>query len=282
MTRTTFLFLFLCACGTTQANPDASTDASSDASSSTCALAQNTTKVSTFANCDLLSRDTSSCKASRQAAGLDGFWLKFSCRVTLSASGGTVTIKTDSEPDYKTQYFKDTDPCTGAQTSQIVNPNRIAAQNITVSVPQAPSSMANQAMAAGAVGVAVNGVTIFNNQAAPGDDIFQELATFDACGGHPQMSGMYHYHTEPLAISHDDSALIGVMRDGYPIYGRKDADNSTPTLDAQGGHTSVTPDSTTPVYHYHANEQKNAKNQTAWFLTTGTYHGAPGACTGCM
>jgi hypothetical protein len=162
----------------------------------------------------------------------------------------------------------------------VVNPNRISAQNITMAIPQTPSG-ASQMMMGGVVGVAVNGVVIFSNQAAPGDDIYQELMTFDSCGGHPQQSGQYHYHTEPYAIAHDDSALIGVMRDGHPIYGRRDADNSIPTLDAEGGHTSATPDSTTPVYHYHANLQTGTGGKSAWFLTKGTYHTAPGTCSGC-
>ncbi len=76
------------------------------------------------------------------------------------------------------------------------------------------------------------------------------------------------------------------MRDGYPIYGRKDSDGSLPTLDGAGGHTSVTPDSpSTAVYHYHVNEQTSTTAGTAgqkqWFLTTGTYHGTPAACAAC-
>ena len=118
------------------------------------------------------------------------------------------------------------------------------------------------------------------NFAAPGDDIFQEAATFDACGGHPQMTGEYHYHTEPYAISDDDDAFIGVMRDGYPIYGRHDPDGSTPTLDAAGGHTSVTVDSpTTPVYHYHLNLQTSTSPTTLgdsdWFLPPASTAGRP-------
>ncbi|OJT27457.1 hypothetical protein BO221_05675 [Archangium sp. Cb G35] len=93
-------------------------------------------------------------------------------------------------------------------------------------------------------------------------------------------------HSEPYAISYDDARFIGVMRDGYPIYGRKDADGSAPTLDSAGGHTGVTADSpTTPVYHYHVHEQTSTSSgtlgQKQWFITTGTYRGAPGGCTGC-
>src|SRR5205823_11194833 len=98
-------------------------------------------------------------------------------------------------------------------------------------------------------------VALFSNVAAPGDDIYLEAATFDPCRAHPTQTGVYHYHSEPYAISSNDSNLIGVMRDGYFVYGRKDADGSTPALDAAGGHTGTTPDSATPVYHYHVNLQ---------------------------
>ncbi len=136
------------------------------------------------------------------------------------------------------------------------------------------------------VGLAVNGVPIFSNFAAPGDDIYVEAKSFDRCGGHPQMTGAYHYHGEPYAISYDDDHLIGVMRDGYPVYGRKDPGGAAPTLDAAGGHTGLTPDSpSTPVYHYHLNQQTSTTAGTAgqmqWFLTTGTYHGAPAGCGSC-
>ena len=46
------------------------------------------------------------------------------------------------------------------------------------------------------------------------DDIYQEAKTFDRCGGHPEGTGVYHYHSEPYAISYDDDNFIGVMRDG--------------------------------------------------------------------
>jgi hypothetical protein len=76
------------------------------------------------------------------------------------------------------------------------------------------------------------------------------------------------------------------MRDGYLVYGRRDMDQSLPTLDANGGHVGTMPDSpTTPVYHDHVNMQTSTNAGTAgkvgWFLTTGTYEGTPGTCSGC-
>jgi len=170
-------------------------------------------------------------------------------------------------------------------SSSVQNPNTIAQQSHSLALPRTPDSV-TQPMTGAIVGIALNGVPIFGNFAAPGDDIFLEAMTFDRCGAHPQMTGVYHYHSEPLSISYDDARFIGVMRDGYPIYGRKDMDGSLPTLDAAGGHTGTTShSSSTPVYHYHVNEQTSTTPGTAgrkqWFLTTGTYHGTPGACANC-
>ena len=256
-------------------------------SSDECLLVQNTTATSTVNpnGCAVLDRDTSGCAASRSAAGLTGYWLKFSCRVTLSKTANGVSAQADGQPDYKSNYFTSSDPCHETYTGATQNPNLIAAQHYTVTFPTSPDTQSKTMNGTAVVGLAVNGVPVFGNFAAPGDDIYQEAQTFDRCGAHPQNTGHYHYHGEPYAISYNDSNFIGVMRDGYPIYGRKDPNGSLPTLDSFGGHTGVTVDSpTTPVYHYHVNEQTSTNpgtsGQKQWFLTTGTFRGTPGACSG--
>jgi hypothetical protein len=236
--------------------------------------------------CELLDRDTSACDAARTSAGLSGVWRKFSCRVTLSMASGSVTAVSDGQPDFKSNYFAAANACHEAYADGIQNPNTIAAKTYTVAFPLAPNTQPRTMQMVAVVGLAINGVPIYGNFAAPGDDIFTEAKTFDRCGGHPQMAGLYHDHSEPYSISYDDDHLIGVMRDGYPIYGRKDADGAYPTdLDSFGGHTGVTPDSTTATYHYHLNEQTstgaNTAGQKQWFLTTGMFRGSPGTCTGC-
>ena len=253
-----------------------------------CSLAANTSPTGSpnAAGCSVLQRDTSACAATRQTAGLSGFWLQFSCRVSLSLAAGQIQAQADGQPDYKSMYFPPQNACYQKEASGLHNPNAIAPQSYSISFPQVPNLNAQRMMGA-IVGLALNGVPIFGNFAAPGDDIYQEAMTFDACGAHPQMNGIYHYHSEPYAISNDDNHFIGVMRDGYPIYGRRDRDGSLPTLDSNGGHGSVTADSpSTAVYHYHVNQQTSMTGATAgqkqWFLTTGTYRGTPGTCLGCM
>jgi hypothetical protein len=283
------LFLgFAVACGGSDdaADDDGSGDVDAGGGNA-CALVDNTTATSRTnpAGCAVLERDTSSCDAARAAAGLSGMWLHFSCRVTLTATATTVTATADGQPDYLSNYFAASSPCHEDYTGAIQNPNTIAAASYTLSFPTTPNTSVASMRGTAVVGLALNGVPIYGNFAAPGDDIFEEARTFDRCGAHPQMAGKYHYHAEPYSISYDDSAFIGVMRDGYAIYGRRDADGSMPTLDNAGGHTGTTPDSATPVYHYHVNMQTSTTTGTAgeeqWFLTTGMFAGTPGACTGC-
>ena len=249
-----------------------------DASSGCTLGAATTPTAKVTGGCAALARDTSACAAQRASQGLSGAWLKLSCRVTLTKMATYVLAESDSMPDYKSNYFPAGDACYEAYTTTFPDPNKIVAQKVALKIPLTPTT-AGQAMGLGPVGMAINGVAIFDNQAAPGDDIYKESGSFDRCQGHPARGGAYHYHSEPFAISSDDANLIGVLRDGYFVYGRRDADASLPTLDGHGGHTGTTSDSPGPVYHYHVNVQTSTTpgtaGQTVGFLTTGTYEGSP-------
>lgn len=192
----------------------------------------------------------------------------------------------DNQPDHPSNYFPSSSACYEPYPDGLQNPNAIGTQNLSMTIPLTPNTN-SEGMSPGGVGMAVNGVMLYDNQAAPGDDIYLEAATFDRCQGHPSQGDRYHYHSEPFSLSYDDDNLIGVMRDGYFVYGRRDLDGSTPMLDDNGGHTGPTEDSSgTPVYHYHLNHQVSTNpgslGEEAWFITTGVYLGSPGACTGCM
>jgi hypothetical protein len=257
----------------------------SDDATSSCTLTENTSEASDVNGCALLTRDVSDCEQDRIDAGLSGVFLNFSCRVSLSivSSGGAdfVQAQSDGLPDYKSHYFDSEDACYDADMAgEVTNPNTIEEQTYALFFPLEPNESSGE-MDLGVVGLSVNGVPIFNNEAAPGDDIYDEAQTFDLCQAHPTNLGEYHYHSEPYAITYDDAGFVGVMRDGYAVYGRKDADGTYPDLDEAGGHTDVTADSpSTEVYHYHVNEQMATSGdhagETQWFITTGTYHGTPG------
>ena len=71
----------------------------------------------------------------------------------------------------------------------------------------------------GVIGVALNGVPFFNQYAAGGSPLTNEVNGFDQWWGHPQMSGMYHYHVEPLyltTVKATKSSLMGFLLDGFP------------------------------------------------------------------
>lgn len=269
---------------------DASTGGTDSGQCQLTSATTATAKVSP-SGCAILSRDTSACDAERKAAGFSGFWLKFSCRVKLAKTSGAtpyIQATADGLPDYKSNYFATSDPCydPSQASGHVHNPNSIASKSYVVQFPQTPSGT-SQPMTGAVVGLSINGVPVFGNFAAPGDDIFREAMTFDTCGAHPTPTSAYHYHSEPYSISYDDANFIGVMRDGSPIYGRRDPDGSLPTLDTTGGHTGVTVDSpSAPIYHYHVNEQTSTTAGTAgqkqWFLTKGSYHSTPAPCSTCM
>lgn len=203
--------------------------------------------------------------------------------VTISGTS-YVQLVTSDLPDYKSNYFATTSPCYAAYTTSYPDPNTIASHGVTLDIPVNPTSNAVSTMALGPVGMAIDGVAIYDNSAAggAGGTIWDEVGSLDECQGHPDNSSMYHYHTEPYSISYDDDNLIGVMRDGYFIYGRKDMNGTIPTnLDSNGGHMGVTPYSNgVSVYHYHLTQQSGTNTAgspvTAWFMTTGTYYGIPG------
>lgn len=260
-----------------------SEDSSTTASS--CTLDDNTVATSTTNayGCAVVTRDTSSCRSSREAQGLSGFWLKFSCRVTLTVQGGNVIIQADGQPDHTSNYFETSNACYEALNidGRRQNPNTLAEQNFSVTVPSTPAG-GGGAMSLGVVGIAVNGVAIFSNAAAPGDNIYDEVQTFDKCEGHPAGT-TYHYHIEPPSITSNDSTFIGVMRDGNPVYGRTDQGGGLTTgLDANGGHSGPTVDSGgSSVYHYHVNLQTDGTD-SAYFITSGTFTNDAGTCTGCL
>lgn len=288
MKKRNFIFLLPLLFLSCVAQPDAtSSDGTDEAGgTSSCTLTENTSEISDVNGCALLTRDTSGCEEERLAAGLSGVFLNFSCRVTLTivSSEGQDYVQAESDglPDYKSHYFDSDDDCYDADMAgEVTNPNTIAEQAYAIFFPLMPDE-SSQEMDLGVVGLSVNGVPIFNNEAAPGDDIYDEAQTFDLCQAHPTNLGEYHYHSEPYAITYDDANFVGVMRDGYAVYGRQDSDGTYPDdLDEAGGHTGVTADSPdAEVYHYHVNEQTATSGDHAgesqFFITTGTYHGTPG------
>ncbi|MBS0470209.1 MAG: YHYH protein [Proteobacteria bacterium] len=141
------------------------------------------------------------------------------------------------------------------------NPNRIEAHDLDVVLPANPVPAPQPSCAPGAVGILLSGAVLFNALDAPGRDAVAH-ETQDKCQGHPQESGVYHYHSISTCI--DDkrlpdghSALVGYALDGFGIYGRYGEGGkllSSADLDACHGHTHMIEwdGKRVMMYHYHA------------------------------
>jgi hypothetical protein len=127
----------------------------------------------------------------------------------------------------------------------------------------------------GAIGIAVSGSMIYNDEEGPNVPLDNAVGSLDYTAAHtgPQS---YHYHLETKAWSNDDENLIGIIADGFFIYGRQcNATGTYPTdLDASGGHTSTTQHSEgVSEYHYHI--QNELYLNAYYILFPGDYQGTP-------
>jgi hypothetical protein len=130
-----------------------------------------------------------------------------------------------------------------------------------IELPADPNVDVSPHCAPGAVGILLSGSVLFNALDAPGRDAVAH-ETQDSCQGHPQESGVYHYHSlsscvKDEAESDGHSKLVGYAVDGFGIFGRKGMGGKTlnsDDLDECHGHThEITWDGKKVVmYHYHA------------------------------
>ena len=200
----------------------------------------------------------------------------------MYVDGNFIVIKTNSLPDHKSPYYQGTawaatkyEAYNGSNPSFVLNPNRIAQANLTFRIPMSPSAAAaHAATPLGPIGVSLNGVPFFNQYAAMGAPLTNEINSFDQYFGHPQQQGMYHYHAEPyyLTSTKGSSALMGFLLDGFPVYGPMEngAPVTNANLDAYHGHTSVTADYPGGIYHYHITTADPYINGSGFYGTAGT------------
>ncbi len=201
---------------------------------------------------------------------------------SITFDGTWVTIKYNALPDHKSAYYATTNPLyeffsgpTFGGGNFMKAPNTIATQNITLKIPVNPTVAATHAATPmGVMGVALNGIPFFNQYAAGGSPLTNEMNGFDQWWGHPQNSGMYHYHVEPkylTTVKASSSALMGFLLDGFPVYGPKETNGNDPTgLDVYHGHTHVTVDYPTGIYHYHITTAAPYINGNGFYGTPGT------------
>jgi hypothetical protein len=141
------------------------------------------------------------------------------------------------------------------------NPNRISAYKLSEKVPAHPRYHSTPGCAQGQVGVMTSGAALFAAVDAKDEDAVAHEVQ-DSCSGHPQESGVYHYHGLPACIAtgkaNKQSKLIGWALDGFPIYGPRGAGGvylSNDALDECHGTTSKVNymGKKRKIFHYVAN-----------------------------
>lgn len=218
-----------------------------------------------------------STPASTQSTGsLPAAYARFGGSATVSLDGTTIVVRTTDLPDHPSPYFGSGAASYEAPTSGMqVNPNRIASQSIVFRVPASPTAATPSDTPLGPIGVATNGVVLFNQYAAGRAPLTNEILSFDRFNGHPSPSNQYHYHVEPLWLTstRGKATFIGVLLDGFPVYGTVDESGSAPSdLDSCNGHVGVKDDYPQGIYHYHVT--------SAPPYIAGCFHGAPGTVAG--
>ena len=204
-----------------------------------------------------------------------------SVNVTVALNGALVTIESNGLPNHTSPYWSPNHPLfvePTATTRERMAPGYIDDFNgsyaLTISATQELAS-SSRATGLGPIGIAVSGAMIYNDSEGPGRPLDWAIGSLDYVGAHtgPQS---YHYHLEPVAWTDDDEKLVGVMADGFFLYGRRDPDGSHPAdLDASGGHTGPTPHDPEGEYHYHI--QNALYLDRYYILFPGDYQGTPSA-----
>ena len=193
-----------------------------------------------------------------------------------------LTITSTNEPDHKSMYYAPSNPLYEEYSEPdnedfYKNPNTIAAMNYTFTIPRFPEPAINsEATPFGPMGVSINSVVFYNQVARPGDDILEELNTFDQYEGHPTNTGSYHYHIEPtwLTETKGDSTFLGLLLDGFPVYGPVEGGVTLTNddLDDYHGHIHSTTHFPEGIYHYHITDE------LPW-INGGEFYGTPGTVT---
>lgn len=202
--------------------------------------------------------------------------------VTFTFDDEYVTITSKDLPDHKSMYYEESnvlyeayDEPNNADFKK--NPGSIGEQNLVFKLPRYPEEASSKSSPGGGpMGVTINSIALFNQEAAPGDDIFEEENTFDQYEGHPA-GDLYHYHVNPIWLTEDmtganNEAFLGLLLDGFPVYGSYEdgVEMTNDDLDDYHGHFGETADFPDGIYHYHITEEYPWINGDAFYGNPGT------------
>lgn len=144
------------------------------------------------------------------------------------------------------------------------------AQNFTATnawrIPLVPAAAASKVAAVdGPIGMAINGVPIFNpckqgGCTGPGGGDTKALGELDLCNGHAGRADDYHYHAAPVCLMNDqpanywDTHPLGWALDGYGIFGYRNPDGSVAPRDGTCGGNTATHPNAPAGYAYHVTD----------------------------
>lgn len=148
-------------------------------------------------------------------------------------------------------------------------------RTLTLQLPLQPRVVGTTCVSGGMVGIARNGVPIYQALDARGHDAVARRAA-DSCGGYVDSAGHYHYRSQSECLvagvyEGAASTLVGYALDGFGIYasvenGKKVTNDD---LDECHGHTHAIPweGEMREMYHYHMTDE--------FPYTVGCFKGAP-------
>lgn len=195
-------------------------------------------------------------------------------RLSIKRKGGRRVISTNDLPrGASTGRF----PISSSERAYTYdhNPNRIEAQKVKLSLRREPKAAKQPScLGFGDIGVLKDGVLLFDALDAEGRDAVAHEVQ-DSCDGHPQQSGIYHYHDVSSCLldrAKGRSTLVGYALDGYGIYVERNRKGKLLTnrqLDACHGRVSKVKwnGRKVRIYHYVATAE--------YPYTLGCYHGTP-------
>jgi len=222
---------------------------------------------------------TATATAAPTASPVSDPFASFSDNVEVTFEGDLVVLRSDGVPGHVSPYFDPSDPrydaYDGDNPQFQQNPNRIAAQTLVLRIPRNPQPAdQHQATPLGPIGIAVNGVALFNQYAGPDQPLANEINSFDQCDAHPEERGLYHYHLVPDCLIEQVGAdgLVGFLIDGFPVYGPQEngAAITNADLDAYHGHSHATPEYPDGIYHYHVTDEAPYMNGDGFYGVPGT------------
>ena len=204
----------------------------------------------------------------------------FSDDVTIYVDGNYAVLESNGVPNHSSPYLSTSDSryavYNGTNSNFALNPNRIAEQSFVFRIPLNPAEAGNhQNSQLGPIGISINGVPFYNQYAGPNIPLTQEINSFDQYNGHPQQTGQYHYHVEPLYLTANSGkeGLLGFLLDGFPVYGPEENGSAVTNsdLDQYHGHFSATSEYPGGIYHYHVTNDDPYINGGQYFGTPGFY-----------